>query len=494
MADVHFKGSSDFQRVKKDYEELARKTAQVEQENRRLKATTEKAGKAQKDAYGQGAIRDLRAMAAGFFSIGAAVGVAKAAVKSYFDFVRAEMEKGFGSLNSRIDSERNLNQVATSNADLARLQSRSDAVAIKYGMDRQTSRNLMFSARSEGYEGSFEKVASFNQVIDPEVAGRLAGQVPGLFGGSVTPEQGLDVAYVAAKRSRTNVSEMARAFPTAAEGAAMAGSTLSETAALEGVLSSQFASPSTAADRIKAFGVKVSMNERLKGRGVVGAFDKLQNEFSPAERNKFLGESQELRSFYDKMQTQRDTVVQWRKDIDADMNLVGTGKSQLELARSRALLDPTMQAQRALAQNETQKELVAEKTALEKMGGVTSETNVVKNTRDLTYGRWAASKAAAYGRDYGLSGEAVNVFGMGSGAVTEGWGSVVAPRNIIDQTLRQFGSEGTGPLETRLVNGIVSGIGRELRQQTTELKSDGGGMSNSRHRLMLLQRNSEATE
>jgi len=44
MADVKFKGTSDFQRVKKDYEELAKKTAKVEQENRNLRKESEKVG------------------------------------------------------------------------------------------------------------------------------------------------------------------------------------------------------------------------------------------------------------------------------------------------------------------------------------------------------------------------------------------------------------------------------------------------------------------
>lgn len=42
MADVQFKGSSDFEKVKKDYESLARHTAKVETENKKLRQESEK--------------------------------------------------------------------------------------------------------------------------------------------------------------------------------------------------------------------------------------------------------------------------------------------------------------------------------------------------------------------------------------------------------------------------------------------------------------------
>lgn len=44
MTDVKFKASSDFEKVKKDYEQLARHTAKVEAENQKLKKTTQQAG------------------------------------------------------------------------------------------------------------------------------------------------------------------------------------------------------------------------------------------------------------------------------------------------------------------------------------------------------------------------------------------------------------------------------------------------------------------
>lgn len=48
MTDVKFSATSDFEKVKKDYEQLARHTAKVEAENQKLKRTTEQTGSAAK--------------------------------------------------------------------------------------------------------------------------------------------------------------------------------------------------------------------------------------------------------------------------------------------------------------------------------------------------------------------------------------------------------------------------------------------------------------
>ena len=80
MTDVKFTGSSDFSKVKKDYEDLARHTAKVEAENQKLKRTTEQGGQVAKRAH-QSAITGLdrmgstlRGVALQYVGIGQAVG------------------------------------------------------------------------------------------------------------------------------------------------------------------------------------------------------------------------------------------------------------------------------------------------------------------------------------------------------------------------------------------------------------------------------------
>lgn len=79
MADITFTGESDFSRVKKDYDDLSRRTAKLESENYRLRNTVEsQAGSHQRVRREQGSMFDsgmgkLTNMIGGYLSMGAAI-------------------------------------------------------------------------------------------------------------------------------------------------------------------------------------------------------------------------------------------------------------------------------------------------------------------------------------------------------------------------------------------------------------------------------------
>jgi len=79
MADVKFTGKSDFEKVKKDYEDLARRTAKVEAENKKLKTTSDrvdasmrKTGRSQSSML-QAGIASTRSLIASYGGVHAAL-------------------------------------------------------------------------------------------------------------------------------------------------------------------------------------------------------------------------------------------------------------------------------------------------------------------------------------------------------------------------------------------------------------------------------------
>jgi chromosome segregation ATPase len=119
----------------------------------------------------------LATLAAGYVSWTAILNVAGKAL----EFVRQETEKAKQSQDGLVDSRRRLAQVATSEDDLAAMLERADQAAMKFGVDRKKAQEVMFSARSEGFEQDYEMILQNSTVVCPNAAAGVAGQVPGLF-------------------------------------------------------------------------------------------------------------------------------------------------------------------------------------------------------------------------------------------------------------------------------------------------------------------------
>lgn len=213
-----------------------------------------------------------------------------------------------------------IGQVSMSAADATALNQQADQVAAKYGIDRNVSRRILFSARSEGFDQYFEQVAATKTAsLDPEAAAGVAGQVKSLFPkADISPIEAVNLTYAGAKASRLSFEQVAAALPKAAEGTAPLGSTPQETIAIASVLASSFASGETTADRIKAFSNRAFQDKDFRGLGVMGSVRKLQG-MSEDDRAKWLGGNAEANAAFFRLsensaaigarQTELDTVL-----------------------------------------------------------------------------------------------------------------------------------------------------------------------------------------
>ncbi|WP_168566863.1 hypothetical protein [Crateriforma spongiae] len=271
----------------------------------------------------------------------------------------------FDGLKGSADGERRLLQVATSREDFQGLREAADRLATQYGVDRNEARNLVFAARSEGFEGSIDFIGANQQQLSVEAQAVVAGQVPTLFGGELTPEQAINATLAGAGQSKLAFEEVARGLPGASEGAALAGASTDETIATLAVLASSFKSGDTAADRIKAFATKVSLDqggddrESLQGRGILEAVRLLQS-FTEDQRREFLGNSDELNVVYGVLTRQVDRIEQIQKQVQQAIQKTGTAESPTGLGRAITGSDERLAAVLREAQSKNELQVVRE--------------------------------------------------------------------------------------------------------------------------------------
>jgi hypothetical protein len=283
------------------------------------------------DAFGENATAKIAQMATGWVSVQSAVRFATEAVRQYNE----ERDKGKSETESLKDARRRLFQV--SDDDFGQLEQRADNAAQMFGVDRALARNVLFAARSEGFEDDYEKIIAMTPVIDPQASGTVAGQVRKLFT-SENLDAGEAVAGVlrGAKSSRLDFEGLTRALPQVGEGGRAQGAGFDESIAAVSVLASVFKTGETTGDRLKAFLSKLSLNEETKGLGLIGGYDALQN-MSQEDRKKFLGESQELNAVYSALNEFAPAIREQTKEI-ADARSGGVSGLMDEYYKQPALV------------------------------------------------------------------------------------------------------------------------------------------------------------
>ena len=121
-------------------------------------------------------------VAAGFKSVaGSLVGAggvtaALGIVTAAFSDMEKQVDESIQKFRGLGDTRRSLAQVARGGQDFQQLIDRADR-ATSFGITRQQAQNVLFSARSEGFEDSFEKIARASTIIDPEAQARVAGRI-----------------------------------------------------------------------------------------------------------------------------------------------------------------------------------------------------------------------------------------------------------------------------------------------------------------------------
>jgi hypothetical protein len=320
--------------------------------------------------------KKMLALGAGYMSFQVILGQVKAALA----YVNAETDKAIGSADKMTDPNKRLAQVATSSEDYDEMVQRADKLASQFGEQRDVVRNVSFSARSEGFEDALENIIKFSDVVAAESQATVAGQVPNLFGGEISADQGINATLVAAEASRLSFEEIARALPKVSEGAALQKASAAETMGVTSVMAGHFGSGDTAADRFKALATKLSINESTKGLGIIGGVEELQRQQSEWQASggegdsplkKFLGESAELNVAFGLLVERMPDVKQRIAEIETEIDTVGSG-GEGALARKHAQsFDTSTETGRLnLAMEERRQAKIAEEIANERQFAV----------------------------------------------------------------------------------------------------------------------------
>lgn len=363
--------------------------------NRATSAATKElhgAADAGRQAFGGQAIASLRSYATGMFSLAAAAQfVGNAMTAAHQKTVQAM--QGVEQLADSRMALRQVTQGATAGEaalDNQALNEQADRLAVDYGITREAARQLRFSARSEGYQGNeapIAEAAGAGLVSVPEAA-RVAGQVPGLFGRTISPMGAVNATLVAAAESRLKFEEIARALPMAAEGAALAGSDAGETFTLLSLFAGKAASGETGAARIKAFGAAAAAVPEFKGRGIMGTYSALQ-AMPVEQRREFLGRSAELNAAYDWITELAPAIEQRRQKVNRALAEEGGPGSTIATLTSAALDTSTPEGRLNYSRRESIREANALAIQREQQlgaGGYDRSTATTRATRRMEIG------------------------------------------------------------------------------------------------------------
>ncbi|QDV86063.1 hypothetical protein [Planctomycetes bacterium TBK1r] len=326
-----------------------------------------KAGKAGQSAFGSGIRSQLTQMATAYISINAAASVYRRTVEAARDAQRESVE----TLLNTASGNQKLLQVATDAEDFEKLTGKADELAAKYGILREHARELVFSARSEGFEELTDFIAANagNRVIDVQAQSTVAGQVPALFQDEgIGGQEAINAVLVGAAKSRLNFEEIARALPAVAASAAPTEASFDESVATLSVLAGKFKSGETAGDRIAALAAKLNLDtvdtdgrKALADRGLIEAVQALKNDLSAEQRAAFLGESKELNEAYNAIAENLGEIQTRTSEINAARAATGTDRSATAVKRAIAEARPDIVAARDKIAADNQAEIEAER-------------------------------------------------------------------------------------------------------------------------------------
>jgi hypothetical protein len=360
-----------------------------------------------------------------WISVAAVVGTASKAI-TYFNQESTRARESFGKL---AEERRRLVQISVDASDLQKMEALADQVAVEEGVEREITRRVLFSARSEGFEDFFREIIASARVIAPESAAQAAGQVPALFPkAKLTPQQSINAALMAATQSRLTFEQLTATLPGAAEGAGAAGATPAETFALQSVLASRFKSAETAADRIKALGSAIALDKGLTGRGVVAAVKELQAA-GEARRKEFLGKSSELNAAFRTIGEELATIEERTRQIDEAIRQADTAQSVLATRRAAAVDMSTEVGRQTTAAIQADRARISRDIANERLYGAKANQRqaaldqAMSTIKQQAGGGWsgfksefAAEQAGGWAQWLGLSPKQVSVLSAAAAA------------------------------------------------------------------------------
>lgn len=312
------------------------------------------AGKSGEQAFGDGAAQKVKEFATAWLSVGAALGV----VQSGMADVRAEQEAALGSLLGQADPERRLAQVATSGADLDALIAKGETISATTGMPRNDSKMLVFTARSEGFEADLDMIAANHSVLEGTSQAKLIGTLGKAFKSEgLSGEQRMSALLTAAGLSKFDAETVGKALEKSAVASTDAGADMAETMAVNAVMANVLGDP--AGDRSNAFASFVNLNDKLKGKGFVGAVKTIR-AMSDDERKKTLGGSMEVNQAFSVLDRNLAEVEQVTDAVRRDEIETAAGRGTLRQRRSVVESSPRFQARIAVLASANRKEIADE--------------------------------------------------------------------------------------------------------------------------------------
>lgn len=379
----------------------ALKAGKIDQEtfNRavaKAKTEFEQAGRAGNTAFGPSATTSIRNYALGFGSLTAAVGV----FRSVMEMSRAETDQAIQSVERLIETRGQLQQVAEGpgGADTQAMNDFADKLAMR-GIPRAEAQSLIFSARSEGFTGQEDLIARLiaaNQFKAADIR-TLAGQVPTIFGGQVTPMQGIVGGAYGAKVSRLNMAEYAAMLPKGAQAGTILGGTPAESMALTAVLAGRSERSMEYAATLAGQVAYGKSGKEFQGLGVVGAVEKL-SQMPEAQRREILGTGKEANLIYEWTLHDMPRIKEVRAKAQAAMDNASSYVADVE----SMVFDPTttqgrlMRGRRADIQSGVQFEIGQEQRLA--AGGYERRAATKRMQENLAgrgvnaFSRWSASK------------------------------------------------------------------------------------------------------
>jgi hypothetical protein len=323
---------------------------------------------ARKGAVGTTSVAQVMKFAAAWLSVGSAVSTATGFIRSVISQVNQIREAAGDKLIGLEESTRRLRQVARGPQDLDSLIKRADDAASLTGVDRATSRQLLFAARSEGFESEFESVLGMNALLDPVQGAKAAGQIRNLFGREgVGVESSINALLEGSQASRFSFEDLARALPQAAEGAQQQRASFAETTSTLAVVDDAFASAETAAARIKALSTKLALDQQfgLSGVGIVEGVKRIAS-LPEEDRRTFLGDSQEVNAAFMAITDRLPEIEKTTKAVQAAINNAGTSESVSSRRIAAAFNETTLSGQQGVSVRDQKQAKIEEERADER--------------------------------------------------------------------------------------------------------------------------------
>lgn len=405
-----------------------------------------------KQAFGSAQMNSLMQYAAGMFSITAAVGVLKDAM----NLMKQETDGALASVNGLTKARMGLNQVGTSAQDIAGRNEFADNLAMQYGVSRDAARELVMSARSEGFEGTESNIARLHaaNIVDPKAAITAAGMVRGNLGKDrVSPMQAVVGTLIGGEVSRSTVEQYASELPKLSGAVGGLGASPAETMATVAILATE---NERAAEYTATFANQLGIMKEFKGKGLSGAVDILQ-AMPEAKRQKVLGTSKEMNMAYGWLVKDMSAIKAAEAQISAGM---ANPEQYIAKKEQDALFADTFDARLRRSQLKNMQTKNVQEVSRERRNAVDeldSDTAMVGELTRMEEGgynplrRWMRYKAMEAGRSVRAPGQSIPLAGAaGEMAATTAMSISSGPLGFAQNIAAKAGEEVVSRIFSRL--------------------------------------------